>query len=159
MKLWLRISPLGDVIRDGLCSRACHLMLEKVSRSIDTITPPTPYIREPFPVAIAMSSSCNCIAGAVKGLRPTAALRNPLRTAARRSLTSSSTAAPRITTGQGTLCLRRSEVQPQQWRSAVGSLRSEARWFSNTTSRQKLKTIEQVKARNKSGVSFLWMPF
>jgi hypothetical protein len=102
-----------------------------------------------------MSKSCNCIAGVMKGLRPATTLRLPLQTSARRtfrtcpSVATWRNAETRNTKWNGNL--RRSEAKCQ---NSIGARSLPNRPFSNSSSRNALKTIEQVKARNKGGVSF-----
>jgi hypothetical protein len=102
-----------------------------------------------------MSKSCNCIAGAMKGLRPVTTLRLPLQTSARRtfrtcpSVATWRNAETRNTQWDGNL--RRSEAQCQ---NSIGARSLPNRPFSSSPPRNALKTIEQVKARNKGGVSF-----
>lgn len=103
-----------------------------------------------------MSSSCNCIRGAAKGLRPAAALRLPIRTSARRSFASSpSSRAQASRTNRSTTCLFGAQKEARPIQSVVNSWRGQTRPFSNSTPRQALKTVEQIKARNKGGVRIL----
>lgn len=123
------------MVRHGPCTEAvidpCPAMLRKVSRAqyiIHTHLAAPLYTQLP----IAMSVPCNCLSAAVRGLRPAATMRLP--TAATRTYTTSTPITAR--------------------RSAVASLSAQctpSRPFSTSPSRLKLKTIQQIKARNKGG--------
>ncbi|KAF2177041.1 mitochondrial metallochaperone Sco1 [Zopfia rhizophila CBS 207.26] len=109
-----------------------------------------------------MSVSCNCIAGAMRAIRPASTLRTELhavRTSARRTVTSShspsSAIVYRALPKQKTICLPRAQNSIWHGRNLGGNPRKPpgqpVRPFSNSTPRCKLKTIEQVRARNKGG--------
>lgn len=137
--------------------------IRKVERSVHISATRSPHILDAAPFAIEMASSCNCIAGAVGSLRPTAASRvnlNILRSATRRTFASSHNEYAAIPTrtmlNSGTQYLVRWSNKSFQNRSLAGSFRGAyegTRSFSNSASRNKLKTIQQVRARNKGGVS------
>ncbi|KAF2867122.1 mitochondrial metallochaperone Sco1 [Massariosphaeria phaeospora] len=103
-----------------------------------------------------MATPCHCLAGAARSLRAAPALRgSPLRTssAARRTFASqhsSSSGLPvRPKTQQSPCTLRKQQpgVQSRGWAWGEG----QSRGFSKTAARHKLKTIEEVRARNKGG--------
>lgn len=73
--------------------------------------------------------------------------------AARRTFASdaSISSSSRRITGRSTQCLREAQRVTSQ-AGVAGSSQSQTRSFSQTISRNKLKTIDQIKARNKGGV-------
>lgn len=127
-------------------------------------TPPYTYLR-PAALAIEMPPSCNCLGGALKTLRPSPALRrelDALRITPRRTFAAShrpnTAIASRLVAKSDSSCLLRTRNVGQQGQGLVGSLRKplpQSRPFSNSTPRSALKTIEQVRARNKGGVRSL----
>ena len=109
-----------------------------------------------------MPPSCNCIAGAFNSLRAAPALRGPLRTSARRSFASThSSTSPilsRTAAAQNTSCQLGRRGQAQGAGYVAGRSRGQIRAFSSSTPRSALKTIEQVRARNKGGVCCILLP-
>ncbi|KAF2752275.1 mitochondrial metallochaperone Sco1 [Sporormia fimetaria CBS 119925] len=92
-------------------------------------------------------SPSNCLVSAVRALRPNAAKSLNLQTSARRTASSSSTR--QLITHQSALsATQRYACASQCWANGLGR---QSRTFSNSTSRMKLKTVEQIKARNKGG--------
>ncbi|KAF2021691.1 SCO1-SenC-domain-containing protein [Aaosphaeria arxii CBS 175.79] len=108
-------------------------------------------------LAIAMASPSSCIVGAVKGIGRPSTLQSALRTSSRRTFatTRNSYAASAWNKSgeKGAPChLQRQMVYRKDLLSRMrGTSAQPARPFSNSTPRSALKTIEQVKARNKGG--------
>ncbi|KAF2741345.1 SCO1 protein [Polyplosphaeria fusca] len=108
-----------------------------------------------------MAQSCNCIRGAAKALGPTSALRselNLLRVPARRTIATINpphlTSTPRIAPNSlSNPCLQSARTLVQDgW--SLRSLRNvggQTRAFTESASRHKLKTMQQIKARNRGG--------
>ncbi|KAF2679472.1 mitochondrial metallochaperone Sco1 [Lentithecium fluviatile CBS 122367] len=99
-----------------------------------------------------MSSACNCLAGGTKTLRVAPALRVPVQTSAHRAFASSHSPKPatslRTVARNGTQCASKANSNAAR---RINGVQEQMRSFSSSTSRQKLKTIEQVRARNKGG--------
>ncbi|KAF2241723.1 mitochondrial metallochaperone Sco1 [Trematosphaeria pertusa] len=102
-----------------------------------------------------MASACNCLAGVARSARASPALRVPFRTSARRTFVSSHSSSPavslRIAGRNDTACASKSRKLGLQEGRRARSLHEQIKSFSSSTPRQKLKTIEQVRARNKGG--------
>ncbi|KAF2273659.1 mitochondrial metallochaperone Sco1 [Westerdykella ornata] len=102
-----------------------------------------------------MATSCNCVAAAMRSLRPAAAMRLPLRSPPCRTFTSfhhsNLQRSSRTIWRQESARLSGSQRGTQQVQNLANGLRGQSRPFSSSTPRQKLKTIQQVKARNKGG--------
>lgn len=96
-----------------------------------------------------MSASCRLAIGATKVLENSAAPRIARRTFAS---SSNSTATSRTTTHGSLRCLRETQRTVVQAGEAASGLRGQIRSFSQSASRGALKTIDQIKARNKGGV-------
>jgi hypothetical protein len=105
------------------------------------------------PTLEIMSAPCRISAGLSRTLEITAAPRIARRTFATRSANLTSTSS--VTTRGGLKCLREAE------RSAIGAgkltsaSRAQTRSFTQSASRSKLKTIDQIRARNRGGVCHL----
>jgi len=99
-----------------------------------------------------MSSACNCIAGASKTLRAAPALRLPVQFSARRTFASTHTSKPatslRIAATNNTSCSSKANLYAGR---RTNGMQEQMRSFSSSMPRHKLKTIEQVRARNKGG--------
>ncbi|XP_014552678.1 hypothetical protein COCVIDRAFT_109767 [Bipolaris victoriae FI3] len=96
-----------------------------------------------------MSTPSRCLATAAKNLRNSRIATVPQRAFA--SSTTNALASSRNGTAPKTTCLR--ELQRTQISSGktAGSLGGQTRTFSQSASRSKLKTIDQIRARNKGG--------
>ena len=99
-----------------------------------------------------MSTACNCLVGASRTLRAAPALRIPVRITARRTFASykpsKSTTSLRIAATKAPACSASSILYASR---RTNSVVEQMRVFSSSTPRHKLKTIEQVRARNKGG--------
>lgn len=125
-----------------------HLELRKVSRINVRHAPPDH--QNPFDIATTMSTPSRCLATAAKNLRNSRIATVPQRAFA--SSTTNALASSRNGTAPKTTCLR--ELQRTQISSGktAGSFGGQTRTFSQSASRSKLKTIDQIRARNKGGV-------
>jgi hypothetical protein len=97
-----------------------------------------------------MSAPCRISAGLSRTIETTAAPRIARRTFASHS--ANLTSASPVTTPGGSICLRearRSTICAGQLASVS---RGQARSFTQSASRSKLKTIDQIRARNRGGV-------
>ena len=104
-----------------------------------------------------MPPSYQCIGGSMRTIRPSSTLPRELNVfhiTPQRTFTSSHKPnTPRLAAISNTPCMLRSGNTGQQCQKELeSSLRKPFRPFSNTAPRSKLKTIEQVRARNKGGV-------
>jgi hypothetical protein len=97
-----------------------------------------------------MSAPSRCIAAATRGLQSNSSPRVTQRTFA--SHTSNPVASSRKATAGNTTCLRELQRTQQEAGRAANSVQGQTRTFSQSTSRSKLKTIDQIRARNKGGV-------
>ncbi|KAH7381622.1 SCO1/SenC-domain-containing protein [Pyrenochaeta sp. MPI-SDFR-AT-0127] len=96
-----------------------------------------------------MSAPCRSAVGAVKALRSSSAT-----SAARRTFTSqtSNSRAPLQPAARGnSICLREFKKFPSGGYKLAGNFQGQMRSFSQSASRTKLKTIDQIRARNKGG--------
>jgi hypothetical protein len=96
-----------------------------------------------------MSASCRLAIGATKALENSAAPRIARRTFAS---SSNSKATPRTTTHRSLRCLREIQRAGIETGRAGSACKAQTRSFSQSASRSALKTIDQIKARNKGGV-------
>jgi len=96
-----------------------------------------------------MSAPCRLAIGATRALESGAAPRMARRTLASQSSASTSARAVR---GTNTQCLRESQLSNAGTSRSANSLRGQTRTFTQSASRNKLKTIDQIRARNKGGV-------
>ncbi|KAH7126690.1 mitochondrial metallochaperone Sco1 [Dendryphion nanum] len=99
-----------------------------------------------------MFTQCNCLTGAAKSLHHIATLQTALRTSARRTFVKShhsyTTDSICRTTTQKSSCVRQMQENSPKKQHA---LRLSTRHFSGSAARPALKTMEQIKARQKSG--------
>jgi hypothetical protein len=96
-----------------------------------------------------MSAPCRLAVGVTKTLENSAAPRIAHRTFASHS--SNSTSARAATNGC-LRCLRESQKPTIEAGMAMSGARSQTRSFTQSASRNKLKTIDQIRARNRGGV-------
>lgn len=97
-----------------------------------------------------MSVPSRCLATATKGLQI-----GPVAQAARRtfaSRTANSIASLRTAPGGNTTCLREAQRLRNGGLKNASNMQGQTRTFSQSALRYKLKTIDQIKARNKGGV-------
>jgi hypothetical protein len=97
-----------------------------------------------------MSTSCRLAVGAAKALENSAAPRIARRTFA--SASSKPISTSRTATYGSLRCLRETQRTGTEAGHAANGLRGQTRSFSQSASRSKLKTIDQIRARNKGGV-------
>jgi hypothetical protein len=102
--------------------------------------------------AIAMSTPCRFAAGAARAFESSATPRIARRTFA--SCGSKSTTPSRTAAGARTQCLRETQRSATALERIARGVQAQTRSFSQTTPRHKLKTIDQIRARNKGGVCF-----
>jgi hypothetical protein len=100
--------------------------------------------------AITMSAPSRCLATASRSLKNTPATRIAHRSLA--STTSNSITSSWKATGGNTTCLREAQRIQTSGIRAAGGYQGQIRTFSQSASRSKLKTIDQIRARNKGGV-------
>lgn len=128
-----------------------HLELRKVSH-INIRHAPQDHQR-PFDIATTMSTPSKCLATAAKNLR------NPrIATVPQQAFASSTTNAlaySRSGTAPKTTCLRELQRIQNGAGKTASSLGGQTRTFSQSASRSKLKTIDQIRARNKGGVRWI----
>ncbi|KAH9866397.1 hypothetical protein IAQ61_008402 [Plenodomus lingam] len=96
-----------------------------------------------------MSAPTRCMVAASKSLQSA-----PIARVAQRSFASSaskSIASVRTAPRSNALCVRESRVLQNKRRKTIVGPQSQMRQFSQSTSRSKLKTIDQIRARNKGG--------
>ncbi|KAF1972998.1 mitochondrial metallochaperone Sco1 [Bimuria novae-zelandiae CBS 107.79] len=97
-----------------------------------------------------MSSTSNCVAGATRALKASPALRLPVQTPARRTFASINSS--KATSASPTIAASGPQCAFKAGNNALeGARRTQLRTFSSSSSRRALKTIEQVRARNKGG--------
>ena len=96
-----------------------------------------------------MSAPCRLAIGATRALESGAAPRVARRTFVSHSSTSTSS---RATRGTNTQCLREAQLSSAGTSRSATSLRGQTRTFTQSASRNKLKTIDQIRARNRGGV-------
>jgi len=101
---------------------------------------------------LAMYAPCRIAVGAARALESNAAPRVARRTFT--SCGSHSTTPSRTTAGAHTQRLRQAQRSANSLGSSAGGVQAQRRSFSQTTSRHKLKTIDQIRTRNKGGVCF-----
>jgi protein SCO1/2 len=97
-----------------------------------------------------MSAPCRLAVGVTRTLENSAAPRIARRTFASHS--SNSISAARAATNGSLRCLRETQRSTVEAGKAVGSVRTQTRSFTQSASRSKLKTIDQIRARNRGGV-------
>jgi protein SCO1/2 len=97
-----------------------------------------------------MTAPCRLAIGASRALESCAASHIARRTFASQSSTSIS--APRTVSARRTQCLREAQKISAGSASTANSLQRQTRSFTHSAPRSKLKTIDQIKARNKGGV-------
>jgi hypothetical protein len=97
-----------------------------------------------------MAAPTRCMATATRSLQSPQAARITYRTFA--SSTSSPAASSRKVAAANTTCLRQLQTARNAYGKAATSCQSQTRNFSQSASRSKLKTIDQIRARNKGGV-------
>ncbi|KAF2109712.1 SCO1/SenC-domain-containing protein [Lophiotrema nucula] len=101
-----------------------------------------------------MSSPCNCVVRSARQLRSASGLRNELRAPTRRTFSSAQSPAAAIRRAiaqNGRFQAQKAWPQNGNTFGRIARDMGGARGFSNSTSKQALKTIEQVRARNKGG--------
>ncbi|KAJ4286813.1 Cu-binding protein [Kalmusia sp. IMI 367209] len=102
-----------------------------------------------------MSSACSCVSGAARALKSSTALRFPVQTSARRTFasihSSKNAAASRTIPANSPRCALKAEKKSLGGARRPNGVQGQLRTFSSSPSWQKLKTIEQVRARNKGG--------
>jgi hypothetical protein len=131
-----------------VCARSSHLeFLDRGHRAS-----PHQRISENSNPIIAMHMPCRIAAGAARALESNAAPRVARRTFA--SCSSKSTTPSWTTADARTQCLRQVQRSATSSERIASGVRAQRRPFSQTTSRHKLKTIDQIRARNKGGVCF-----
>ncbi|KNG47507.1 SCO1 protein [Stemphylium lycopersici] len=96
-----------------------------------------------------MSAPSRCLATATRNLKNAPAARISQRTFA--SSTSNSLASPRNATARNTTCLRELQRAQNGSGQTASSHQGQTRTFSQSASRRALKTIDQIRARNKGG--------
>ncbi|KAF2856521.1 SCO1 protein [Plenodomus tracheiphilus IPT5] len=96
-----------------------------------------------------MSAPSGCIAAASKSLRSAPVARVAQRSFA--SKTPNSTLPSRMKVRGNAICLRDVQRLQNKQGRAIGTLQGQIRAFSQSTPRSKLKTIDQIRARNKGG--------
>ncbi|CAN9326269.1 unnamed protein product [Alternaria alternata] len=96
-----------------------------------------------------MAAPTRCMATATRSIQNPQAARITYRTFA--SSTSSPAASSRKVAAANTTCLRQLQTARNASAKAVTSCQSQTRNFSQSASRSKLKTIDQIRARNKGG--------
>jgi hypothetical protein len=135
-----------SIIRAGPCTQ--------FQRSKNPTTHPiaTPHRPQPHIQLIEMSAPCRIAVGAAKTFENSATPLVARRTFA--SHTSNSTSVSRTATRGSLRCLRETRRTALSAGETANNLRSQSRAFSQSTSRSALKTIDQIKARNKGGVRF-----
>jgi hypothetical protein len=94
-----------------------------------------------------MSTPCRLAIGAARAVENTAAPQ-----IARRTLSTSSISSSRAQFGKSAQCLRNAQISGARSMKPLDSFRGQARSFTQSASRNKLKTIDQIRARNKGGV-------
>jgi hypothetical protein len=99
-----------------------------------------------------MAAPSRCLATATKNIQSPRAARITSRTFA--SSTSSLVASWRKVTAGNTTCLRELQMAQNGQRRVASNIQGQTRNFSQSASRTKLKTIDQIRARNKGGVRF-----
>lgn len=102
--------------------------------------------------AIAMSAPCRLAAGTARKIESCAAPQIGRRTFA--SCSNHPVAPSRTANGAHIRCLREAKRGSFHIREAASSSQAQMRSFSQSTPRNKLNTIDQIKARNKGGVRF-----
>ncbi|CAN9266021.1 unnamed protein product [Alternaria alternata] len=98
-----------------------------------------------------MAAPTRCMATATRSIQSPQAARITYRTFA--SSTSSPAASSRKVAAANTTCLRQLQTARNATGKAATSCQSQTRNFSQSASRSKLKTIDQIRARNKGGQS------
>ncbi|KAF7677351.1 sco1 protein [Alternaria burnsii] len=96
-----------------------------------------------------MAAPARCMATATRSIQSSQAARITYRTFA--SSTSSPAASSRKVAAANTTCLRQLQTARNASGKAATSCQSQTRNFSQSASRSKLKTIDQIRARNKGG--------
>ncbi|RYN22488.1 hypothetical protein AA0113_g3555 [Alternaria arborescens] len=96
-----------------------------------------------------MAAPTRCMATATRSIQNPQAARITYRTFA--SSTSSLAASSRKVAAANTTCLRQLQTARNAAGKAATSCQSQTRNFSQSASRSKLKTIDQIRARNKGG--------
>ncbi|KAI5372084.1 hypothetical protein J4E82_009226 [Alternaria postmessia] len=96
-----------------------------------------------------MAAPTRCMATATRSIQNPQAARITYRTFA--SSTSSPAASSRKVAAANTTCLRQLQTARNASGKAETSCQSQTRNFSQSASRSKLKTIDQIRARNKGG--------
>jgi len=143
------LQPPADfvsIIRDGPCIELTFANCRTSQRAHeDHFTTPS----APIDLIEAMSGPCRNVIGASRAFESSAVPRLARRTFA--SQTSTSTPSSRVLLGTKLQCLREAQRANSSLKCA-NSLREQTRSFTQSTSRSKLKTIDQIKARNKGGV-------
>jgi hypothetical protein len=137
--------PGGEVIRVRAHKAPSAFRISNNLR-IDTAT--TPHLQGRH--TLQHHVSCRLAIGAAKSLENGAAPRIARRTFA--SCSSKPTPTSRTTTNGSLRCLRETQSTGINAGQTASGLKVQARLFSQSTSRNALKTIDQIKARNKGGV-------
>jgi hypothetical protein len=136
-----------DVIRHWPVHECCISNCEK---SIPHRQSATPHHNTLSDAAIAMATPGRCLATATKNLKNRSIATIPQRTIT--SSTRNSFATSRNATALNTTCLKELQRAQIGVEKSANSLRGQIRAFSQSASRNKLKTIDQIRARNKGGV-------
>ena len=136
------------IIRVGPCSFEAHIpnLYKYIHTTKTTLHVTWTSLNSPIS-PIAMSTSSRCIAAAARSA-PTARIAQRTVASHISNLATSLRTAP----GGNGICLRELQRARMGAGSTASGLACQMRGFSQSTSRSKLKTIDQIRARNKGGV-------